>query len=255
MINAKELINVLLEYDKPSEFFEKMKADRTVFSEIPELASLIGVMQNQEHHKEGDVWNHTMLVIDEAAGRKHLVKNKAGFMLSALCHDFGKTVCTTEEDGVIHAYGHETAGLPIIQTFLERAGADSNLISYVLNMTELHMDPGIMARMKSKIKKTNRLFFRSAEPFALIQLSLCDGLGKIPPVNNAEEFLFSRLMIYRDIMARPYLSKDDIVKAGVPDDEHINEVLEHMTKLRLAGVHKENALIQTLAFSKKIKRV
>ena len=33
-------------------------------------------------------------------------------MLAALAHDFGKVAATTESGGVIHAYGHEEAGLP-----------------------------------------------------------------------------------------------------------------------------------------------
>ena len=41
-------------------------------------------------------------------------------MLAALAHDFGKVAATTESGGVIHAYGHEEAGLPPAEDFLRR---------------------------------------------------------------------------------------------------------------------------------------
>ena len=41
-----------------------------------------------------------MLVLDEAAKRRSIVKNPFGFMLSALCHDFGKAMTTEKVNGI-----------------------------------------------------------------------------------------------------------------------------------------------------------
>lgn len=218
-----------------------------------ELKQLIGVPQNEKYHKEGDVWVHTMLVLDESAKRRDIVKNPFGFMLSALCHDFGKAVCTEKINGVIHAYNHEKEGLPLVSAFLERFSADSDLTEYVLNMVEFHMLPNIMAQAKSKTKSTNKLFDSSVEPFDLIQLAVCDGLGKIPKNSSTEEFLLMRFERYNEIMSRPYVTADDLINAGISD--RTDEILQYSHKLRLAGVDKENTLRQSISYARKVLKI
>ncbi|MDE6519035.1 MAG: hypothetical protein K2K91_01030 [Ruminococcus sp.] len=248
-MNIDELKKILLEYEKPSEFFENTKPDDTFL----ELKQLIGVPQNENYHKEGDVWIHTMLVLDESAKRRGIVRNPFGFMLSALCHDFGKAVCTEKINGVIHAYNHEKEGLPLVRTFLERLSADTDLMKYVLNMVEFHMMPNIMAHAKSKTKSTNKLFDSVVEPFDLIQLAVCDGLGKIPQDNSTEEFLLMRFARYTEIMSQPYVTADDLINAGISD--RTDEILQYSHKLRLAGVDKENTLRQSISYARKVLKI
>ncbi|MBQ7092943.1 MAG: tRNA nucleotidyltransferase, partial [Clostridia bacterium] len=81
-----DVIQALLTLDKPSEYFEKYKNTGT----FPQLDALIGIEQEPRFHPEGDVWNHTMLVLDKAAQLRNKAKNPLGFMLAALCHDLGK---------------------------------------------------------------------------------------------------------------------------------------------------------------------
>ena len=246
-----ETEKALMKSPKPSVYFEQLRRMGHLDIWYPELKALIGVQQNREHHLEGDAWTHTMLVIDEAAKRREKVRYPLGFMMSALCHDFGKAICTTvDEDGTIHSYGHETFGVPVVQGFLERITTEMKLIKYVLNMTELHMEPNIMARAKSKMKKTNKLFDRSEEPFDLIQLSVCDGLGKLPKCSDTEEFLMQRYEKFRQIMARPYVMGRDLVEAGLAPSGDFAEILRYAHKLRLAGLDKSEQLRHSLAYAR-----
>ena len=73
------------------------------------LTQLIGVKQPEKYHPEGDVWNHTMQVLDSAALLRSKAENPLGFMLTAVVHDFGKIISTTEENGEIHSYDHAKA--------------------------------------------------------------------------------------------------------------------------------------------------
>lgn len=255
MMKMNELEAVLLNAGKPSVFFERLREDGELDAELPELKALIGVPQNKKYHVEGDVWTHTMMVTDEAAERRDIVKNPLGFMLSALCHDMGKAVSTTvDEDGTVHAYEHEKLGIPIVRTFLGRFTNDEKLTGYVLNMTELHMEPNKMAAVGSKLKKTNRLFDSSAEPFDLIQLAVCDGLGKLPKCDDTEGFLMERFRIFEEMMKQPYVTAQDLVNAGAEPSADINEVLAYAHKLRLAGLGKDEQLRQSLAYARTIKR-
>lgn len=250
-----EMEKALLKSYKPSVFFAELRTMEQLGYWFPELQALIGLPQNREHHREGDTWTHTMMVLDEAAKRRDIVQYPLGFMLSALCHDFGKAVCTTEIDGVIHSYGHETEGLPLVQQFLHRITSETKLMQYVLNMTELHMQPNIMASARSRLKSTNKLLDRAVEPFDLIQLSICDGLGKIPQRNDTEEFLMQRYERFVDIMAKPYVMGKDLIEAGLKPCQQFSEILAYAHKLRLAGFDKENTLQQILAYARKVLKV
>lgn len=252
-MNLTELEKILLEYSQPSEYFEKMRISGGLQSFSPELHALIGVPQNEKYHREGDVWVHTMLVLDEAAKRRNTVKNPFGFMLSALCHDFGKAVCTEKINGVVHAYGHEKEGVPLASDFLCRLSADENLTEYVLKMVEFHMMPNVMANAKSKTKHTNKLFASVPEPFDLIQLAVCDGLGKIPQNNANEEFLMMRLERFNEIMARPCVTEKDLINAGIA--ERLDEVLKYAEKLRFAGFDKDNTLRQCIPYARKVLKI
>lgn len=249
----EELKKALLKAEKPSLFFEKLRVMKQLSFWFAEAEQLIGVPQHSQHHKEGDVWTHTMMVLDEAAKRREYAENPLYFMLSALVHDFGKITSTEFVKGDYHAYSHETLGLPIVKKFLRRITNENALYSYVLNMTELHMKPNALAADKSSVKATNKMFDSAKSPNDLILLALCDGQGKIPPkpVKQTEAFLRERLKIFDEYMSRPYVSGQDLIEAGIKPGQSFSELLSYAHKLRLAGVSKTDALSQVLAYSRK----
>ena len=63
---------------------------------LPEMKPLVGCVQEPEWHPEGDVWVHTLMVIDKARelnadlDRPQLIT----VMLGAVCHDLGKPATT-----------------------------------------------------------------------------------------------------------------------------------------------------------------
>ena len=199
---VKELENVLLTYEKPSVYFKELRENKNLELDFPEIYDLIGVIQSPIHHPEGDVFNHTMLVIDEAAKLKNKAKNPLGFMYSALCHDFGKVLTTTtKEDGRIISYNHERAGLKLVKKFLNRTTKkeDNNLREYVLNMTEFHMQPNQLANQNSKLKSTRKLFCKSVCPDDLVLLAKADALGRTinQDYTQKEEYLKNALNDYK----------------------------------------------------------
>lgn len=250
-----ELEKALLKAKKPSIFFEEMRKMKQLTVWFKEVGQLIGVRQSPEHHPEGDVWNHTMMVIDEAAKLKDGASNPVGFMFAAICHDFGKIVTTEEVDGKIHAFGHEIDGLPIVEEFLKRITNEVKLRKYVLNMVKLHMRPNMMAAQKSKIKSTNKMFDLSLDPEGLVLFSIADHMGRTGKTRDekTEAFLNERLAIFYETMEKPYVMGSDLVKAGLKPGPKFHEILEYAHKLRLAQVNKDNALLQTLAYARKLE--
>ena len=249
-----ELKKALLKADRPSVFFEVLREMDQLDHWFPELKALSGVQQNPVYHSEGDVWTHTMMVLDEAAKLRERTANPYWFMLSALSHDFGKAVCTEEKDGVLHAYQHEIKGLPLAEAFLRRITSETKLIEYVLNLVEYHMKPNTVAGARSAKKVTTRMFDQSADPEGLICIALADDRGRITqaPATDHEAFLYERLEVFRELMARPYVMGRDLIEAGLKPGVEFTEILSHAHKLRLAGVPKDSALKQTLAYARQI---
>ncbi len=252
----EELKKALLKGRRPSLFFDALRNMHQLTGLFETVSRLIGIEQNPVFHPEGDVYIHTMQVLDRAAEFRDMAENPYAFMLLALTHDFGKITTTETIDGVIHAYSHETEGVPIAQSFLRRITSEKAVLSYVTNMIPLHMRPNMIAFSKSAVKKSNHLFDEACAPRDLIYFSICDRpvFAGDTKFEGDSEFLFERLRIYEETMAQPFVKGSDLIEAGLAPGPLFSEALAHSHKLRLAGIKKEDALKQTLSFIGKRKK-
>lgn len=252
-----ELEKALLKAEKPSIFFEQLRNMRQLSVWFPEAEALIGLGQNPAFHPEGDVWTHTMQVLDEAARLRPAAKEPLWFMLAALCHDMGKAVTTEEAGGVLHAYGHEKKGLAVVKRFLSRLTREGKLTRYVQNMTELHMKPNMLVGAGAQVKSYMRMYDRSVCPEDLLLLAKADHLGRIAPGTDRSALLASyaetegklreMLALYEERMRQPYLQGRDLIAAGLEPGPPFTQALALARKLRLAGRPKEEQLKQALS--------
>ena len=250
-----ELNKALLKSEKPSLFFEEMRKMEQLTHWFPEVEALIGVPQSPVYHPEGDVWTHTMMVLDAAAKLRTDAKNPAGLMTAALAHDFGKAESTVVEGARVHSIQHEVTGVEIAKRFLERITNEKRLKDYVLNMVKLHMGPNMMASAGASVKATTRMFDKSVCPEDLLLLAKADHFGKAnaEPYEDTEAFLKSRLGIYKELMDRPFVQGRDLIEAGFAPGSEFQDVLKYAHKMRLAGVPKEDALAQAKAYLRKLR--
>ncbi len=240
------LKSALCASETPSRYFAELRDHDALLPEYRELFDLIGVPQDPIRHPEGGVWTHTMQVIDRAAGLRAKASDPLSFMLLALTHDFGKAVTTEFSNGRYHSYGHEAAGVPLAEHFLERIGAEESVKRYVLTMIPLHMKPGMIAEAHSSVKSTNHMFDEAADPGDLILMAMSDK----PRTADFLHFLEERLKLFREIMARPFVTREDLIEAGIPEAD-LPLALDYAHKLRLAGLGKDSSLRQTAAFAAK----
>ncbi len=245
-----ELSKALLKAPRPSVFFRLLLEMDHLKEYFPEVEACVGVAQNPDYHPEGDVFEHMMRVLDCAAALRDRAQWPLGFMLSALTHDLGKAVATeVRPDGKIISYGHEVRGLPLCERQLRRLTGHQKLIDYVKNMMWLHMRPNVLARCRSKKKKTRQLFDLSLCPEDLILLSRADASGKADrPYDEANEaFLRERLEDYRRVVQRPMVTGKDLVAAGLKPGPAFSGWLDRARQLHFAGMDREHALRQVLA--------
>lgn len=252
----EEMKKALLKADMPSIFFESLRAMDQLDVWFPELKQTIGLEQDPVFHPEGDVWTHTMEVIDRAAAFRDRVSGPYRFMLLALTHDLGKIVTTEVVKGRIHAYEHETKGMPLVEAFMERLIGEKDVKNYVYNMVPLHMRPNVAAYSKPALKSTNRMFDAAEAPADLIWFAEADKpvFSGTDAFSGDREFLLERLRAYEETMAKPYVMGRDLIEAGLEPGEDFSEILAHAHKLRLAGIDKEPALKQALSYAHKLRK-
>jgi tRNA nucleotidyltransferase (CCA-adding enzyme) len=147
----------LLLAPRPSVGFALAMEIEVVARLFPELHVLAGCPQEPEWHPEGDVWVHTLQVIDEARLRiDDLARpHQLAIMLGAVCHDFGKPATTAAIDGRIRSMDHEEQGVAPARAFLDRLNVHSidgyDVRHQVLGMTAQHLKPGMWFKVRDQV--------------------------------------------------------------------------------------------------------
>ena len=152
-----ELEKLLLLASRPSIGFALGLDLGAVTALIPEMAALVGCPQEPEWHPEGDVWVHTLMVIDETRsciddfdrGRR------LAMMLGAVCHDFGKPLTTAVIDGRIRSPGHEPEGIAPTLAWFDRLNLHTidgfDVRHHVLGLVAYHLAPGMWHKSASPV--------------------------------------------------------------------------------------------------------
>jgi len=135
-----EINNHILLDEQPSIFLNSI-VNTNIFKEYPfyMLYKLTETEQSPIYHPEGNAWNHTMLVVDEAAKLRNKSRDERVFMWAALLHDIGKAETTKNKKGKITAYNHETVGADLCVKFLQEFTTDDTFIQKVKGLVRWHM--------------------------------------------------------------------------------------------------------------------
>ncbi len=172
-----EITNHLLTDEKPSEFLEEL-SERKEFQKYPFslILALKTAEQSPKYHSEGNAWNHTMLVIDEATRVRSKSKDPLVFMWSSLLHDIGKPETTQVKKGRITSYDHDMVGERLCREFLEYFCQDENFIQSVSAMVRYHMH---MLYILRKLPYSDLMgLLKKVDVDELALLCLCDRLGR-----------------------------------------------------------------------------
>ena len=180
-----EMEKLMLQARRPSIGIE-LALDLGVIAQLfPELEALVGCEQEPEWHPEGDVWVHTLMVVDEARARIDDLDRpqQLTLMLAALCHDLGKPATTEFVDGRIRSRGHEEAGVPPTRTLLDRLDvhtlAGYDVRHQVLGLVAHHLKPGMWHRGADPVGDgAFRRLARKVDLELLARLSAADCLGR-----------------------------------------------------------------------------
>lgn len=258
---AGELSKALLKAKKPSVFFNSLyECEQTKW--FKEVYALKGIKQDSEYHPEGDVYMHTMSVLDQAGELFPTGIDNPDrylpFILSALCHDFGK-VNTTEinSKGRLCALNHEITGIPIANDFLGRIYNNKGFIKYVDNMIKYHMKAHSCFNNRSKTKTTNLMFDKLLYPKDFILLVYADSTGHdLDNLDNRQfnmflekamtesGFLTDRYLDYGKRISESHITAEDLINIGLKPSPLFKIILDKAWNMHLKGVKKEHVLKQ-----------
>ena len=126
---------------KPSIFFEVLKNANVLDVHFIEIYKLIGALQPEKYHPEGDAFNHTMLALNMCAS---LTKNEI-IRFSALVHDLGKGL--TPMEMYPHHYEHDINGIKQVESLGKRLKMPNEWIACGKTAAKEHMLGGIFYKM------------------------------------------------------------------------------------------------------------
>ncbi len=168
---------ILINSEKPSvEIKNLMRLDEFDQNPFVKIKDLENIEQNPTHHPEGNVLNHTLLVVDNASKYKEKSKDKRVFMWAALLHDLGKLTTTKERKGRITSYNHDLQGEILAREFLNSLTEDENFINNVCNLVKFHMQPLFYDKKLPFFKEKEIIEKSDYKEISL--LSLADRLGR-----------------------------------------------------------------------------
>lgn len=174
----KEFDRHLMSDKEPSKYFNSLIGTGIFENTYPltMLGDLIKTPQSPVYHPEGSVWNHTMMVVDEAAKRKEKSEDPKAFMWAALLHDIGKGPTTKLKKGRITSYDHDKVGKNLSIEFLNKFDCDENFIKKVSTIVRWHMHTLFVVKGLPFADIPGMLKEINAQEIALF--SLCDRLGR-----------------------------------------------------------------------------
>jgi tRNA nucleotidyltransferase (CCA-adding enzyme) len=239
-----ELGKLLLEARRPSIGFALALELGVVDKVLPELRPLIGCEQEPEWHPEGDVWIHTLMVIDKARelngdlDRPRLIT----VMLGAVCHDLGKPATTAFLDGRIRSIDHEQAGVEPTLTLLERLNVHSidgfDVRAQVVGLVANHLKPGMFRKAPHVGDGAFRRLAQKVDLELLARLARADCLGRTGDFDCSAMDWFlerARALGVEHQPPAPLLLGRHLLDLGMTPGPRVGEILKQVYEKQLDG--------------------
>jgi tRNA nucleotidyltransferase (CCA-adding enzyme) len=213
---------------------------------FPELLALAGCEQEPEWHPEGDVWVHTLQVIDQARLRIDDLPRpqQIAVMLGAVTHDFGKPATTAFLDGRIRSIDHEEQGVAPATAFLDRINVHSidgyDVRRQVLGMVAQHLKPGMWWKVRDEVGDgAFRRLSQKVDLELLARLAKADCNGRAPGAFDCSAMDWflerARLLGVEHRPPAPMLLGRHLLALGVQPGPRVGGILKAVYEQQLDG--------------------
>ena len=200
---------------------------------LPEIARMKGCEQPPEFHPEGDVWVHTLMLLD------HLESGATPPLAwGMLLHDVGKPPTYTSPDPCkpgdrIRFNGHAEVGVAIARSILQRLRFSNDDCEQILALVKHHMQFGDVKKMRESTLKRFLRLPRFEEHLALhfADVSSSHGMLGMYDFLRAKREQFG----HEQIQPRPLLTGADLVRAGYKPGPRFRQMLTAAEDAQLEG--------------------
>ena len=229
---VREELNKILTRGGSRRGFELMIQTGILKEVLPEVDRLKGVEQPPRFHPEGDVWQHTLNMLELLPQNGETDKNLS-LGWGALLHDVGKAITRTEDEKGVHFYGHVQKGEEIADTIMQRLRFSRVQRETALNLIRQHMVFMNVQKMRpGRLKR----FLRMPDFDLHMELHRLDCIASHGMQDNYE-FCRSQLqsLAADDLHPPRLLTGDDLISLGFARGKIIGEILLALEDEQLEG--------------------
>jgi poly(A) polymerase len=208
--------------------FELLDVSGLLVEVLPEISALKGVEQPPQYHPEGDVWIHTMMLLEGL--EKGCSKSLAW---GVLLHDIGKPPTFRVAPDRIRFDQHAEVGTSMAEAICRRLRFSNDVTDQVLALVANHMRFGDVRKMKESTLKRFMRLPRFEEHLELHRLDCSASHRDLSLYDFVREKLANTPE--QEIRPAPLISGEDLIQSGRPPGPQFQTILQAVEDAQLEG--------------------
>ncbi|MBQ9788990.1 MAG: CCA tRNA nucleotidyltransferase [Lentisphaeria bacterium] len=222
---VKSELDMMLLNDNREYTMRLLQKSRVMKYILPEVYELENVKQNPKFHPEGDVFEHTMIML------RHTVLKDLNLIWSVLLHDIGKKETFSCDETGIHFYSHEMAGSVLAEKLMQRLRFANDSMQKIKKAIQNHMRFANIPQMKeAKVLKI------IGDPNFTLELEL----NRIDCISCHGDLKSFNLLLEKVIelsgntqLPEPFILGRDLIKLGYQPSKNFSLILSEVYDLQL----------------------
>jgi len=229
---VRDELNKILTRGGARRGFELMSDTNILTEVLPEVDKLKGVKQPPRFHPEGDVWQHTLKMLELLPQNGETDRNIC-LAWATLLHDVGKALTRSEDEKGVHFYGHVQKGEEIASEVMQRLRFSNTQRETVLNLIRQHMV--FMNVKKMRLGRLKR-FLRMPDFDLHLEMHRLDCTASHGMLDNYEFCLgHTECLNQNDLHPPRLLTGHDIIALGFAPGNLIGQILHALEEEQLEG--------------------
>ena len=222
-----EEIRLILSEGAAARGLELLRASGLLAVLLPEVAAMEGVAQSPDYHPEGDVWQHTLKVVEQLRDPSETLA------FGALLHDVAKPRCAARQGDRITFYGHTEQGAEMAVAICQRLKRSRAVWERVAYLVRNHLR---LVNAPAMRRATLKRFLREDGVEELLELARIDALGAS---GDLQYYDFCRAALAalpaEEMRPAPLVTGHDLIALGMSPGPRFGEMLRAVEEQQLEG--------------------